>query len=400
MTGEESVGSTEGTAHLNFAEYTPKFRPDVQALRALAVVLVVLFHAHVPGIHGGFLGVDVFFVISGFVITGVLLQERASKQHTSITGFYARRIRRILPLATVVLIGTIFAVYHWLSFVSGAQNANDAKWVAAFLANFHFASQGTQYFTSQLPPSAFQQYWSLAVEEQFYLVWPLTFLGLVALFPKIGYRAKLMTALTVVIIASVTWSIIETGHSESWAFFSPLTRAWELALGALLAVATPMLRDRAPRFGLGLCLAGLVGILLSTWFYSSSTSWPGSAVIVPVLATGAIIAGGTLRESSDPGRIVGSLPIQWTGNISYSLYLVHWPILIIASEYALKPLPLRSEIELVVLSFAVAGLTFYLIEKPFRRAKLLVERRSLTFGLGVVLTALSYATIYWHLHHY
>ena len=185
MTGEESVGSTEGTAHLNFAEYTPSFRPDVQALRALAVVLVVLFHAHVPGIHGGFLGVDVFFVISGFVITGVLLQERASKQHTSITGFYARRIRRILPLATVVLIGTIFAVYHWLSFVSGAQNANDAKWVAAFLANFHFASQGTQYFTSQLPPSAFQQYWSLAVEEQFYLVWPLTLFGLISFSTKI-----------------------------------------------------------------------------------------------------------------------------------------------------------------------------------------------------------------------
>jgi peptidoglycan/LPS O-acetylase OafA/YrhL len=403
VTGEESVEGPEGTERTidhNFAEYTSKFRPDIQALRALAVVLVVLFHADFPGIHGGFLGVDVFFVISGFVITGVLLQERARKQSTSITDFYARRIRRILPLATVVLIATVFAVYHWLSFVSGAQNANDAKWVAAFLANFHFASQGTQYFTSQLPPSAFQQYWSLAVEEQFYLIWPLMFLGLVSLLPKIGYRAKLMTALAVVIIASVTWSIIETGHSESWAFFSPLTRAWELALGALLAVATPMLRNRAPRIGLSLCVVGLVAILFSTWFFNSSTSWPGSAVIIPVLATGAIIAGGTLREASKTGRIVGSVPIQWTGNISYSLYLVHWPILIIASEYALKPLPLRSEIELVVLSFAVAAATFYLIEKPFRKANLLVEHRSLTFGFGVALTGLSYAAIYWHLHHF
>src|ERR1039458_2545764 len=156
--------------------YPKEFRPDIQALRALAVLLVVLYHANIPGIHGGFRSVDVFFVVSGFVITNVLLRERASKNTTSIPGFYARRIRRILPAATVVLIATIFATYRWLSFITGASSAEDAKFVAVFIGNFHFAAIGTQYLTAHQPPSTLQQFWSLAVEEQFYLVWPILFL--------------------------------------------------------------------------------------------------------------------------------------------------------------------------------------------------------------------------------
>ncbi|MGC2168518.1 MAG: acyltransferase, partial [Acidimicrobiales bacterium] len=138
-------------------DYRAEFRPDIQALRALAVAVVVLYHADIPGVHGGFLGVDVFFVVSGFVITNVLLRERASRGTTSIPGFYARRIRRILPAATVVLIATVFATYHWLSFIAGAANADDAKYVAIFVGNFHFASIGTNYFTAHEPPSTLQQ---------------------------------------------------------------------------------------------------------------------------------------------------------------------------------------------------------------------------------------------------
>ena len=147
-----------------------------------------MFHAHIPWFHAGFLGVDVFFVISGYVITTVLLQERESKASTSLAGFYGRRIRRILPAATVVLIATLWAVYHWLGVVSGVTNATDAKWVAAFMGNFHFASTGTQYLTANAPPSAFQQYWSLAVEEQFYLVWPLLFMALVSFWPRVSLQ--------------------------------------------------------------------------------------------------------------------------------------------------------------------------------------------------------------------
>ena len=388
--------STELNAH----DYRAEFRPDIQAARALAVLLVVLYHANIPGVHGGFLGVDVFFVISGFVITNVLLRERASKGTTSIPGFYARRVRRILPAATIVLIATVFATYHWLSYITGATNANDAKYVAAFVGNFHFATLGTQYFTATAPPSTLQQFWSLAVEEQFYLVWPVLFLVLTLPWRAFSPVIRLVSLLSLVIGVSLAWCVIETSQSEVWAFFSPLTRAWELALGALLAVVGPHLRGRSPRFGLAVASLGLIAVLLSVWFYTSSTLWPGSAAIIPVCGSGMIIAGGSLRGPDAFGRFMKFAPVQWMGNISYSLYLVHWPIITIATQYAFSPLPLRSEVELVALSIAFAAVLYYLVENPIRRSKWLANRRLVTFAFGAVLIGLSFAAIYWHLSHY
>jgi peptidoglycan/LPS O-acetylase OafA/YrhL len=385
---------------LNEKDYRAEFRPDIQALRALAVALVVLYHADIPGIHGGFFGVDVFFVVSGFVITGVLLRERASRGTTSIPGFYARRIRRILPAATVVLIATVFATYHWLSFITGGTNADDAKYVAVFIGNFHFASIGTQYFTAHQPPSTLQQYWSLAVEEQFYLVWPVLFMVITLPWKVLSPITRLIFVLSVIIAISLAWCVIETNQNEIWAFFSPLTRAWELALGALLAVLGPHLRGRSPRLGALLAAVGLVAILLCTWFYNSSTLWPGSAVIVPVVATGLIIAGGSLRGPESFGRVVNFAPLQWLGNISYSLYLVHWPVIVIAMQYSITPLPLHTEIELVAISVALSAVLYYAIENPIRRSRWLAERRALTFLFGAALIGLSFAAIYWHLSHY
>ena len=385
---------------LNARDYSAEFRPDIQAVRALAVLLVVLYHADIPGVHGGFLGVDVFFVVSGFVITNVLLRERASKGTTSIPGFYARRIRRILPAATVVLIVTVFATYHWLSYITGGINADDAKYVAAFVGNFHFATVGTQYFTANQPPSTLQQYWSLAVEEQFYLVWPVLFLLLTRPWKVLSPVTRLLSTLALVIGISLAWCIIETHQNEVWAFFSPLTRAWELALGALLAVVGPHLRGRAPRLGLVFAFAGLIAILCCTWFYTSATLWPGTAVIIPVVATGFIIAGGSLRAAGSFGRFTKSPPIQWTGNISYSLYLVHWPVFAIATQYAISPLPLHSEIELVALSVALSAVLYYSIENPIRRSRFLANRRLVTIGFGAVLIGLSFTAIYWHLSHF
>ena len=375
-------------------QYPRLFRPDIQALRAVAVVLVVLFHAHIPGIHAGFLGVDVFFVISGYVITTVLLQERESRSATSLSGFYGRRIRRILPAATVVLVVTLFAVYHWLGVVSGVMNANDAKWVAAFMGNFHFASTGTQYLTATAPPSALQQYWSLAVEEQFYLVWPPLFIVLVSLWPRVSSQRKLLVGLSVVIAASLAWSIVETGQNQVWAFFSPLTRAWELALGAALAVAAPHLRDRAPRVGSMLACLGYLVIAGATWVFSETTPWPGSAVMVPVLATGAVILGGTLRQSKGFGPVTKSAPVQWFGNTSYSLYLVHWPIIIIASEYALHPLSTKDNVLLILASVTAAAISYYLVENPIRRLTFLKTHKVATFAMGAGLIGVSYAVIY------
>jgi peptidoglycan/LPS O-acetylase OafA/YrhL len=299
-----------------------------------------------------------------------------------------------------VLIVTVFATYHWLSYVTGAINADDAKYVAAFVGNFHFASIGTQYFTENQPPSTLQQFWSLAVEEQFYLVWPVLFLVLT--MPRLAFSSvnRLMVALTLIIGASLAWCIIETDQSAVWAFFSPLTRAWELALGALLAVLGPHLRGRAPRLGVVLAALGVVAVLLCTWFYTSSTLWPGSAVIIPVVATGMIIAGGSLRGPDNFGPIATFAPIQWFGNISYSLYLVHWPVIAIAMQYSFSPLPLHSELLLVALSIALAAVLYYTIENPIRRSKWLVNHRLVTFAFGGALIGLSFAAIYWHLSHY
>jgi len=390
----------QSAPELDAKAYRAEFRPDIQALRALAVSLVVLYHANIPGVHGGFFGVDVFFVVSGFVITNVLLREKAAKGSTSIPRFYARRIRRILPAATAVLIATVFATYHWLSFITGATNADDAKYVAVFVGNFHFASIGTQYFTANQAPSTLQQYWSLGVEEQFYLVWPVLFLVLTMPRKLFSPVTRLIAVLLLVIGFSLAWCIIETSQNPVWAFFSPLTHAWELALGGLLAVIGPQLRGRAPWTGLVLSSMGTAAILICTWFYSSTTLWPGAAVITPVVATAAVIAGGSLRGQDNFGCFVKFAPIQWTGNISYSLYLVHWPVIAIATQYSISPLPLHSEIELVALSFALSAVLFYTIENPIRKSTWLANRRLATFALGAALIGCSFVAIYWHLKHY
>jgi peptidoglycan/LPS O-acetylase OafA/YrhL len=287
-----------------------------------------------------------------------------------------------------------------LSFVTGAINAVDAKYVAAFVGNFHFALLGTQYFTATQPPSTLQQYWSLAVEEQFYLVWPVLFLVLTYPWKKTSPVTRLVTALVTIGGLSLAWSIVESNRNELWAFFSPLSRAWELALGALLAVLGPHLRGRGPRSGLILSAIGLATILVCTWSYSSTTLWPGTAVIAPVLGTGLIVAGGSLRGVDRFGNIVKLSPIQWTGNISYSLYLVHWPIIAIATQYATSPLSLSSRIELVILSVLLSAVLYYVIENPIRRSTWLARRRLATYTFGGLLIGISFVTIYWHLSHY
>src|SRR5664280_1602318 len=215
-----------------------KFRPDVEGLRAVAVLLVVLYHAGVPRLTGGFVGVDVFFVLSGFVITGVLLREHAASGKTRLSAFYGRRSRRILPAATLVIILTVLASYHWLGFITGDETAGVARTTSLFYANFHFIAAGTNYLASQQPPSALQNYWSLSVEEQFSLVYPALFFIAAFTLRHISLRLKLTALLVAGIEDSFAWSLHQTSANSIAAFFSPFTRAWELALGALVAVGS------------------------------------------------------------------------------------------------------------------------------------------------------------------
>ena len=267
-----------------------RFRPDIQGLRAVAVTLVLLFHAHVPGMGGGYVGVDVFFVISGFVITGLLLRERSSTGSTSIATFYARRVRRILPAATLVILAAVLVSFPLLGPVDGAQTATDARWASVFLINVHFASAGTNYLASQLPPSLLQNYWSLAVEEQFYLIYPTIFLIVAALSPRHSLRRRLGIVLGAAILISFTASVIQTSSNATAAYFSPLPRVWELALGGLVATATVGLRRVPSAVAAVLSWSGVGLILLAAVSFSSSTAYPGWAVAVPVLGAALVIA--------------------------------------------------------------------------------------------------------------
>ena len=367
-----------------------RFRPDVEGLRAVAVLLVVLYHAELPGLSGGYVGVDVFFVISGFVITGLLLRERSATGRTSLLAFYGRRVRRILPAATVVIVVTVLATYAAVGVVTGDPTAIAARWTAVFLANIHFAATGTDYLSSTLPPSPLQNFWSLAVEEQFYLVYPALVLIVASWRTTVSLRVRLGIVLVPVIAGSILLSAVQTGSSPTWAYFSPLTRAWELALGALVAVATPTLL-RIPRHLAGaMTWAGMAAIAVAAVTFSSTTAYPGTAVIVPVVGAALVVAGGTPVPGRGTEAVLRLGPFQWVGRLSYSLSLWHWPLLILAAEAAgRQALPFHRAVVWLLVSVAAAWLTFRLIEDPVRHARALARRPWLTIGVGVALVSCS-----------
>jgi peptidoglycan/LPS O-acetylase OafA/YrhL len=369
------------------------FRPDVEGLRAVAVLLVVLFHSQVSAISGGYVGVDVFFVISGFVITGVLLRERASSGRTSILSFYGRRCRRIIPAATLVIIATVGLAYWFLGVAGGIPTATDGRWAAVFLANFHFIATGTNYLSSQQPPSPLQNFWSLAVEEQFYVVYPTLFL-LVAGARVLSLRVRLAVALVVVIGVSYAYSIVNTHNNPVNAFFSPFTRAWELALGALVAVCTPWLLKLPARLAAGATWLGLGAILIAGFVFNAQTAYPGSLVAIPVVGAALIIAGGMNAHTFGAEALLHLSPIRWLGKISYSLYLWHWPILIIAAEYAGKTtLSVKDNLAWDVVALVASVVTYRLVENPVRHAKWLSGHKGASIGLGVGLVVVTLLAI-------
>jgi peptidoglycan/LPS O-acetylase OafA/YrhL len=373
----------------------------VQGLRAVAVLLVVLYHAGFSGLPGGYVGVDVFFVISGFVITGLLLRERTSSGGTSLLAFYARRCRRIIPAATIVIVATVVIAYAVLGVVYGDQASIDARWTSVFLANFHFAATGTNYLSAQQPPSPLLNFWSLAVEEQFYLVYPTVFLIIAAIRIRMSLAMRLTIGLIIIIVASFVVSVVQTSSNPTVAYFSPLTRAWELALGALVAVGTPWLLTVPKRIGALATWIGLVAIGVGAVVFNAHTAYPGSLVAIPVLGATLIIAGGVTAPQWGVEFLLRTAPFQWLGNLSYSLYLWHWPLLIIAAEAAgQSSLPFRRNLWWLLVALAASVVTYYLIENPVRRASFRSLGRYAPIGLGAVLIAVSLgvSTIEIHSH--
>jgi peptidoglycan/LPS O-acetylase OafA/YrhL len=342
------------------------FRPDIEGLRGLAVLLVVVFHAGLAA-PGGFIGVDVFFVISGFLITGLLLRERELRGRIDLLAFYARRVRRLLPAAIVVLAVTLPVAYSLYAPLDRAEVLLDGAAAALSVGNVRFAMAAGDYFSSVITPSPFLHFWSLGVEEQFYLVWPALLLfaagGLVA---ARAIRLSVGAALAIVFVLSLLASLLLTEIAASWAFYSLPTRAFELAAGGLLAVGAAGVARLPGILVTPAAWLGLVAVGWSAIAFDSSMAFPGYAALVPTLGTVGLIAAGGRRFA--PGTLLSLEPLRFLGRISYSLYLWHWPILVLSGlALGFNEPGLIGGSLLIGVSVAVATLSWAFVEEPFRR---------------------------------
>jgi peptidoglycan/LPS O-acetylase OafA/YrhL len=360
------------------------FRPDIEGLRAVAVVAVVLFHAGLPGVTGGYIGVDVFFVISGFLITGLLWREVTSTKTVQLGGFYGARARRLLPAAAAVGIVTAVASAAVLPPLQARSVFVDGIASALYVGNYRFALQGTDYLSADLP-SPFQHYWSLGVEEQFYLLWPALIIGAAWLVRRARNGAVSRTApyavLAVLGVASLVAAVVWTRTSPPWAFFSLPTRAWELAAGGLVALSIehwrrlPLLPAAVVGWG------GLAVIVLACTQLDTKTPYPGTAALLPVLGTALIIGGGCATGSLGVGRVLCRPAMRAVGRVSYSWYLWHWPVLLLMPPLLGVPAGLAGRLAAILVSAGLAVITLHLVENPGRFAGTL--RRSVKASLAV-----------------
>jgi peptidoglycan/LPS O-acetylase OafA/YrhL len=357
-------------------------RPDVQGLRAVAVLLVVLAHVGVPWLPGGFVGVDVFFVISGFLITGLLLREREATGRIRLRAFFARRARRILPAATVVLLATVGYAAATLPASRVGEVVTDSRWSAVFLANVHFAQVDGDYFAQGRDTSPLLHFWSLGVEEQFYLVWPaLLVLVLVCVARRRSAAVLVATVLGVVWCASYALAIAQEGRPA--AYYGTLPRAWELATGALLALASPLLLRLGPLRPL-LAAAGLAAIGAAAVRYDAGLAGP--ELLLPVAGAAAVLAAGTLPQGTVLPLVARPLtraPMVWTGDRSYSLYLWHWPVIVLVAP-SLGSGAVATGVVALAITAVLAEVGFRLVETPFRRGRVPAVRGSFALVLWPV----------------
>ncbi|WP_194410816.1 acyltransferase family protein [Microbacterium cremeum] len=354
------------------ADRTTGFRADIQGLRAIAVGAVLLYHAGLPFLPGGYVGVDVFFVISGFLITTHLLDQLERHGRLRFGEFYARRARRILPAAFAVLVLSVIAALIWYPPLLMRDVWAGAVATALYVPNYFFAAADADYLAEASTPSLFQHYWSLGVEEQFYLLWP----ALLALAWALARtRRAVVVVLATVVATSFALCVWLTFQSQPWAFFSLPSRAWELGVGGLVAVVLQHRARAIPeRLAPMLGWAGIAAVAASVVFFSSETLFPGAAAALPVLGTAAVIAAGETRGG--PTRMLSLRAMTFLGLISYSLYLVHWPALVLPEAGMPGRLPLWATLLVAVACVPVAWLLYRYVEDPVRKAPVLTRARA------------------------
>jgi peptidoglycan/LPS O-acetylase OafA/YrhL len=358
-------------------QVTPKagatrFLANVQAARAVAVLLVVAFHLWPNAVPGGFDGVDVFFVISGFLITGHLAREFASAGKISLPAFYARRVRRLFPAALTVMLACAAGVVALLPMNAWPRNFQEIMASALYFENWSLASSSVDYFAAEDPPTVVQHFWSLSVEEQFYLVWPLLFLLTAVLARWLPQRRRILIALgpAVVLVLSYLFSVRVTGATPGSEYFSTFARAWEFAAGGLLALSGISGRLKGGWAAI-VSWAGWATIIGSGFLLSATMRFPGWIAAVPVLGTVAVIAAGTPSGGAGAdrtSRVISNRVVQFIGGISYSLYLWHWPVVIFFGRIpgSVEDSDVNRFL-LLGISLLLAIASTYLIEAPIRR---------------------------------
>lgn len=373
-------------------------RADIQGLRALAVGLVLVFHLWPAVLPGGFVGVDVFFVVSGFLITSHLLSELRRTGTVSLPAFWARRARRLLPASLTVL--AVTAVLAIVVAPVGLLGSYLGEIVAStlYVENWSLAGKTVDYSAAEAPASPVQHFWSLSVEEQFYLIWPVLLLGATAV-ARVSGRGRTVVAVVLgtVVAASLVWSIVFTARDAAAAYFVTTTRAWEFGLGGLLAAAWPaqggvlLVSGRVGPRAI-LAWSGLGTILASAMVFGPSTPFPGAAALLPCLGTVAVIAAAEPESRWAPTRVLAVRPVQTLGDLSYAVYLWHWPLLVLVPAALGRSLGALDLWGLAAASVVLAWLTARFVEQPVRSGAFARRMPRVTFvsaaaGMAVVVCA-------------
>ncbi len=357
----------------------PSFRCDVEGLRALAVLAVMAFHFGSPWLTGGFVGVDIFFVISGYLITGMLVSELEKSGRINLLRFYGRRARRLLPALLLVTVVTLVWGTVILSPPEQISAARAALASSLYVSNFWFLSQWFDYFAPENAHNPFLHTWTLSVEEQFYLFWP-------ALLLLVGRSRPNPRTLAVTIILTTAISFIIslwlTSTRQAWAFYASPARAWEFGLGALASL-TPVTRwacssKAAPAIG----WIGLALVLLSFIVINEEMPFPGLIALLPSAATACVLVSGASGKLMGPVLLLRTALFQWFGRLSYSIYLWHWPIIVYAS-IADPSLSVWGRLGCIALTLACASASYHFLEHPIRFNVWLAERAVRSVGMGV-----------------
>ncbi|XCI62800.1 acyltransferase [Mycolicibacterium parafortuitum] len=374
------------------------FRPDIEGLRAVAVTAVVLFHAAVPGFGGGYIGVDVFFVISGFLITGLLWREVSASGTVRLRKFYGARARRLLPASAAVGVITMVVSMLVLPPLRLPTVLYDGIASALYVGNYWFVLGNINYFSDLLTPSPFLHYWSLGVEEQFYLIWAPLILGtawIIRRFRRNTARAVDSSPrpylIVVILVAATSFalSLVVTYVVPALAFFSLPTRAWQLALGGVIALTVIHWQRLSPRLAAIAGWTGLGMIVVGCVLFTATTPFPGTAALLPTVGAVLVIGAGCAAPSQGCGQLLSTSPMRAVGRISYSWYLWHWPVLVLAPAALGRPLALTERAVAVLLAAGLAWLTVRYLEDPLRFAPKIRNSAWRSLGMGAVATTVA-----------